>query len=136
MARLSALVIVHLLVSLWHDDAHGTLQIALSNLQNAFVYSVIVAAPLVGAALLWSRHTAWGAAILTLAMLGALVFGAYHHYILVSPDNIAHLPAGPAAAQQQFIDSAAVLAVVELLTALLAAFTLGRVCRPDLAAGH
>ena len=66
-AALTALVIVHLLVSLWHGDAHGTLQIALSNLQNAFVYSVIVIAPLVGAALL-----AVGAAIVYYLQWGQL----------------------------------------------------------------
>ena len=55
-----------------------------------------------------------------------IVFGVYHHYILVSPDNIAHLPTGPPGAATQFIDSAAPIAVIELGSALLGFFGLGQ----------
>jgi hypothetical protein len=57
--------------------------------------------------------------------LGALLFGAYHHYILVSPDNIGYLPHAPADAHSTFIDSAAALALLELASALYGAFCLG-----------
>ena len=58
-------------------------------------------------------------------MLGALLFGAYHHYILISPDNIGHLPHGSADAQSTFIASAATLALLELASALYGRFCLG-----------
>jgi hypothetical protein len=61
-------------------------------------------------------------------MLGSFLFGAYHHYLLVSPDNIGHLPAGSPEAHSQFITSAAVIALIELAAALYGAYCLGR-CR-------
>lgn len=60
-----------------------------------------------------------------LSMLGAMLFGAYHHFILVSPDNIGHLPHGSPDAQATFILSAAALALLELASALYGAFRLG-----------
>jgi hypothetical protein len=45
-------------------------------------------------------------------MFGSLLFGVYHHYILVSPDHVAHLPAGDS--QGLFRLTAAAMAVVEL----------------------
>ena len=58
-------------------------------------------------------------------MLGAMLFGAYHHYILVSPDNIGHLPDASLDAHATFIASAAALALLELASALYGAFYLG-----------
>jgi hypothetical protein len=60
-----------------------------------------------------------------LSMLGALLFGAYHHYVLVSPDNIGHLPSGSPESHSQFIASAAAIALLELTSALSGAFCLG-----------
>ncbi|MFQ6006861.1 MAG: hypothetical protein ACE5OQ_15325 [Woeseia sp.] len=54
------------------------------------------------------------------------MFSVYHHYILVSPGNIAKLPAGLPGMQRQFIDSAAAPAIVELMSALLGFFLFGR----------
>jgi hypothetical protein len=122
---LTTLVVIHLVASLWHGDAHTTLEIHLPDLKNLFVYIVIVAGPVAGAALMWTRHSALGAVLIVLSMVGALIFGVYHHYILVSPDNIALLPSSPAGADAQFINSAALIAILELVTALVAAFALG-----------
>ena len=107
---LSTLVVVHLIASLWHGDAHSGLAIALSDLQNLFIYVVIIGGPIIGVGLLWTRYAVLGTGIVAVSMIGALIFGVYHHYILVSPDNIAHLPIGPPGADSQFINSAAVIA--------------------------
>jgi hypothetical protein len=122
---LAILVVLHFAVSAWHGGAHTTLAIGLPPAKNAFVIGVILVAPLVGAALLWTRYTIAGVWIVGLSMLAALLFGVYHHYILVSPDNIAHLPHGDAAAQSTFVSSAAALALLELAASLAAAFSLG-----------
>jgi len=45
----------------------------------------------------------------------------YHHYILVSPDNVAHLPEGAAEAHARFISSAGISALLELASALVGA---------------
>ena len=121
----SALVAIHLIATLWHGNAHTDLSIGLPPLKNLYVYTVILAAPIVGAILTWTRFARWGSAVFALAMLGALLFGVYHHYILISPDNIAHLPGGPAEAHSQFIRSAELIAFVELSSALFGFFAMG-----------
>ena len=122
---IAILVAIHLAVTVWHGNAHTELAIALPPLKNAFVLAVILIAPLVAAALVWTRYVLLGLWMFFLSMLGALLFGAYHHYILVSPDNIGHLPHGGANAQSTFIATAAALALLELASALYGAFCLG-----------
>jgi hypothetical protein len=50
---------------------------------------------------------------------------------MVSPDNIGHLPAGNPESHAQFINSAAVIALLELAGALFAAYSLGAQRRPS-----
>ena len=122
---ISALVVIHLAATLWHGDAHTRLAIGLPPEKTIFVYVVILAAPIVAAGLVWTRYISIGLWIFFLSMLGALLFGAYHHYVLVSPDNIGHLPGGSPESHSQFISSAAAIALLELLSALYGAFCLG-----------
>jgi hypothetical protein len=122
---ITALVLVHLAASLWHGGAHSQLAIELPPGKTAFVFVVILIAPIVAAVLVWTRYVSIGLWVFLLSMLGALLFGAYHHYVLVSPDNIGHLPAGSPESHSQFITSAAVIALLELAGALYGAFCLG-----------
>jgi hypothetical protein len=122
---IALLVAVHLVATIWHGGAHEELAIALPPAKNLFVYVVIVLAPIVAAALGWTRYAGLGLWLFFLSMLAALLFGAYHHYLLVSPDNIAHLPDGSPAAHTRFTDSAAAIAFLELLSAIYGAFQLG-----------
>ena len=122
---ITGLVTIHLAVTLWHGSAHTQLAIALSPEKNAFVYVVILIAPIVAGGLVWTRYISIGLCVFFLSMFGAFLFGAYHHYVLVSPDNIGHLPSGSPEAHSQFIASAAVIAVFELASALAGAFSLG-----------
>ena len=127
MTRLiiTALIVVHLVATIWHGSAHTQLAIALPPEKNAFVYLVILIAPILAAGLVWTRYFSLGVWLFFLSMLGALLFGVYHHYVLVSPDNIGHLPAGSPESHAQFIASAAVIALLELASALYGAFCLG-----------
>ncbi len=122
---ITALVALHLAASLWHGGAHTSLAIELPPGKNLFVYVVILIAPAVAAALVWTRHVRTGLWVFFLSMLGSLLFGAYHHYVLVSPDNIGHLPAGSPESHSHFINSAGLLALLELAAALYGAFCLG-----------
>jgi len=122
---ISALVAIHLIATLWHGSAHTDLSIYLPPLKNLYVYIVMLAAPIAGAILAWTRFARLGSSVFALAMLGALLFGVYHHYILLSPDNIAHLPTGSAEAHSQFISSAALIALIELASALFGFFAMG-----------
>lgn len=121
----TGLVVVHLAVTLWHGDAHTALEIGLPFLENVFVYAVILAGPVLAAALVWTRYETSALWLFTAAMLGALLFGATHHYVLVSPDNIHHLPPGTAHEHGSFISSSAAIALVELVAVLYGAFCLG-----------
>ena len=123
---IAALAAMHLAVTLWHSGAHGELAIGLPPLKLAYVFAVIVIAPPVAAGLLWTRWSTAGLWLFTAAMVGSLVFAAYHHYVLVSPDNIAHLPEGSDQAHLRFIESAHASAVLELAGAVVGAFALGR----------
>ena len=123
---MAALAAVHLAVTLWHSGAHSELAIGLPPLKLAYAYAVIVIAPPVAAVLLWTRLATAGLWVFTLAMLGSLLFATYHHYILISPDNIAHLPEGTPAAHASFVSSAGISALLELGSALIGAFLLGR----------
>lgn len=122
----AALALTHLLATLWHSGAHSELAIGLPPLKLAYAYAVIVVAPPVAAALLWTRFATAGLWLFTLAMLGSLLFATYHHYILVSPDNIGHLPEGTPEAHASFVHSAGISALLELGSALLGAYLLGR----------
>lgn len=133
---IGVLTAIHLAVNLWHGHAHAQLAITLPREKTVFVLVVILIAPVAAASLVWTRHVLVGAGAFFLAMLGALLFGAYHHYVLVSPDNIGHLPGGSASAHSAFIDSAAALALLELASSLYGAFCLGWLLRTSAVAGR
>jgi hypothetical protein len=125
----ATVVALHLFGNLWHGDAHTTLEIALPGAKLAFVVVVILAAPVLGAVLSWTRYSAIGLWIVGLAMVGSVVFSVYHHYVLISIDNVEHLPAGTPQAHAHFADSAALIAIVALAGALLAFYAAGRAPR-------
>ena len=83
-------VVAHLLISLVHGAAHTMAQVPLSPAANAFVFAVILAGPLIGLGLMWpfQRVGAW---LIALTMAGALVFGFVNHFVLSSPDHVAHV---------------------------------------------
>ncbi|HEX6534139.1 MAG TPA: hypothetical protein VF041_06055 [Gemmatimonadaceae bacterium] len=122
---ITLLVATHLAVTLWHGGAHRELAVALSPARTAFVLLVIIVAPVAAAVLVWTRWAVAGVWVFFLSMLGALIFGVHHHYVLVSPDNVAHLPPGATEAHSAFIASAATLAVLELASTLYGALRLG-----------
>jgi len=121
---ISVLVLIHFLITLLHGRAHSTLSIGLPPITSAFVLVVIVIAPLISGFLIWTRYAFAGLWIFFLSNLGAFFFGVYHHYILISPDNIAHLPQGAQLAHSTFIITAVLLALLELCGLLYGAFRL------------
>lgn len=96
-ARVALLVVpAHLLLMLAHDAAHDRLGVGLSAAQMVFAILLIFLAPVLAAALLYTRWAAAGALLLAAAMAAALLFGIYWHYLAISPDHVAHLPPGDA----------------------------------------
>ena len=106
-------VVIHAVIAALHGAAHGDLGIQMTAAENAFINMVIVAAPVVAAILLWTRLAHAGAVLMVIAMAGSLLFGAYHHYVAISPDHVAHLP--PGNLQGLFRTTAVLLVVSEAL---------------------
>ena len=123
---ITAAVIVHLVASLWHGSAHTHLGIELSTQQTLFIYLVIIIAPVIAGILVWTRYVSIGLWVFFLAMLGSFLFGVYHHYVLVSPDNISHLPPGTPQSHSHFVASAGVIALIELASTLYGVFCVGK----------
>ncbi len=108
----TALVALRFFVATLHGQAHDRLGVDLSAWQQAFVWSVIVVAPVVAAALYWTPYAHAGALLLGWSMLAGMLFGIYHHFLAVSADHVGHLPAGDA--QGLFIGTALLLVPCEL----------------------
>ena len=89
-------VLAHLVVNLLHGQAHTRLAVGLSNWQQVYVLIIILLAPLVALVLVFTRYARAGLWLLVVSMLGSFIFGACYHYVIISPDHVAHLPAGDA----------------------------------------
>jgi hypothetical protein len=87
-------VLVHFVVNLLHARAHIELQVGLSSFQTFFVVGVILIAPLLAMVFLWTQRQHLGFVLLTASMAGAFLFGLYYHFVILSPDHVAHVPAG------------------------------------------
>jgi len=88
----TAIVAMHLVVSIVHGAAHDGARVPLSRAANLFVFVVILGGPLLGAALLWWRPLA-GGRLVAVTMAGSLVFGVVNHFARSSPDHVAQVAA-------------------------------------------
>lgn len=107
-----AIIVAHFLVLLAHGTAHVELEIGQSTAESVFIFIVIWAAPIISFFLLLKGRLRAGALILFFSMLGSLLFGAYKHFIEVSPDNLSYAPDG--AWLLPFQITAVLLALVEI----------------------
>jgi hypothetical protein len=115
-------VFAHLIVVLVHGQAHTRLGVGLSTWQQLYVLGVILLAPLVAFALSFTRYAGDGLWLLLVSMLGSLIFGACYHYVIISPDHVAHLPAGDA--RGLFRTTAVLLLITETFGVIVAATAL------------
>jgi hypothetical protein len=84
------MVLIHLVISIVHGQAHSGAHVALSPAAAAFVYIVILAGPLVGLAVSWWRADT-GAWIVVASLAGSLVFGLVNHFINPGADRVDHV---------------------------------------------
>lgn len=110
------IVAIHVIVAIVHNQAHLQLKVALSDRQSAFATIVIVAAPAVAAAFIWRGRPRFGATLLVLSLLGSFIFGVVNHFMIDSPDQLAHISSDGWG--QIFTVSAYALAVTELIGVL------------------
>ena len=125
-ASISLMVSIHFVGNLWHGDAHTTLEIALPSIKIVFVAIVVLAAPILGAVLTWTRFMGSGCWIVGASMVGSVVFSVYHHYVMISIDNVEHLPTGSPEAHAHFSNSAEFIAFAALIGALLSFYAAGK----------
>jgi hypothetical protein len=106
---LVAVVLTHLAINIAHGRAHDGGEVPLTAVSTLFVYSVILAAPLVGLGV-WRWQPRLGGWTVAASMSGALVFGLVNHFIIDGSDHVAHVAA---AWRQLFGVTAALLVVCE-----------------------
>ncbi len=87
-------VLGNIAVNILHGQAHRRLQILLSPRNKAFVLAVIMFCPALAMVIMWVSRRRWGPLLLTLSMLGSLAFGAYKHFVAMSPDHVSQVPVG------------------------------------------
>ena len=114
----TAVVVGHLIVNILHGQAHTSLAVGLSNWQQIYVVTVILLAPLVALVFSFTRYARAALWLLLLSMLGALIFGVCYHYLIISPDHVAHLPPGDA--RGMFRVTAVLLVATEALGVVVA----------------
>lgn len=121
-AWVALVVLAHLIVNLLHGQAHTSLGVGLNSWQQLYVLTVILLAPLIALVLSFTRYSRAALWLLLLSMLGSFIFGGLHHYILISPDHVSHLPPGDA--QGMFRITAVLLLITEALGVLVALMAL------------
>ena len=88
----TAIVVAHLLVNIAHGLAHRELRVGLPPSGSVFVIVVVLILPLVAMALAWTVQQRVGLILLSLSMLGSLLFGLYHHFLAAGPDHVHSQP--------------------------------------------
>src|SRR5678815_4713236 len=83
------LVAIHFVVVVLHSIAHQLLSVNASPAQLAFIIPVIVVAPVVAGVML-RKFARFGTVLLTVSMIGSLVFGVYYHFIAETIDHVSH----------------------------------------------
>lgn len=91
---ITTVVVIHAIVVILHGLAHQKIPVPLSLAQSLFVSIVIVLAPIMAAALLWTPFYRIGRWLFLGSMTGALLFGLYNHFISISPDHLSQIPFG------------------------------------------
>jgi hypothetical protein len=87
--------------------------------QNVFISVVIVAIPPLAAALIALRRWHPGYALLFWSMAGSFLFGITFHFVVDTPDSVVNVCGAGA---RMFLVSAVVLALVELVGTVWAAY--------------
>lgn len=94
--RVAALAVgLHAAASAAHGVPHAAVPVPLAPWQWAFVYGVIVLAPLVALGLLRRGKVEVGGTLLAVSMAASLLFGVYFHFVAPTPDHVGAVPAGP-----------------------------------------
>ncbi len=121
-----AVVAIHFVVVVLHSIAHQLLSVNASPAQLAFIFPVIIFAPVVAGVIL-PKFEKFGTVLLTASMFGSFVFGVYYHFIAETIDHVAHVAQlEPHFWSQMFLATSYLLATSELLGAVVGLLLLVR----------
>ncbi len=109
---LSAIVLVHAIVSGFHGWSHDDAAVPNTRAQSMFIVVVVFVSPVLAVGLLIRGRLHSGTAILSLSMLGALIFGLLFHFALDTPDLCSNVRGS---GSQTCCVSAVLLAAVECI---------------------
>ena len=110
-----AIVAIHFVVVVLHSIAHQILSVNASPAQLAFIFPVIIVAPVVAGFML-PKFEKFGTVLLTVSMIGSFVFGVYYHLIADTIDHVDHVAQlEPHRWSQMFVATSYLLAMSELL---------------------
>jgi hypothetical protein len=120
------IVAFHFVVVVLHSVAHELLSVKASPAQLAFIFPVIVVAPVVAGFMLLKSEK-FGTVLLTASMIGSFVFGVYYHFIAETIDHVAHVARlEPPFWSQMFLATSYLLAISEMLGAAVGLISLLR----------
>jgi hypothetical protein len=87
----TAIVLLHAIAHGLHGLTHAQIPVPLSLPQLVFIGFVIWLIPIITAILLWTSFYRIGSWLLLSSMLGAVLFGIYEHFIVISPDHVSQV---------------------------------------------
>jgi hypothetical protein len=93
-ALAAAIVVAHAAIAVVHGAAHTRLEIDMSRLSDMFIIIVIMIGPFVALGLIIAGRLQAGYWLLFATMAGSLLFGAWNHFVVESPDHVAHVAEG------------------------------------------
>jgi hypothetical protein len=113
------IVAMHFVVVVLHSVAHQLLSVNASPAQLIFIFPVIILAPVIAGVML-PKFEKFGTMLLTVSMIGSLVFGVYYHFVAETIDHVAHVAQlEPHRWSQMFVTTSYLLAISELLGAIV-----------------
>ncbi|HYV12658.1 MAG TPA: hypothetical protein VE980_17285 [Pyrinomonadaceae bacterium] len=114
-----AIVAIHFVVVVLHSIAHQLLSVNASPAQLAFIFPVIIVAPVVAGFML-PKFEKFGTVLLGVSMIGSFIFGVYYHLIADTIDHVAHVAQlEPHRWSQMFVATSYLLAISEALGAVV-----------------
>src|SRR5436309_1757080 len=113
LIAISWVVALHTVILIAHSAAHFGLHVLPATVFDyLFIAIVISILPLIGLFMVFnSRIARWGAILLFLSMLGALIYGLIYHFLLPGMDNVAH--SGPEPWHTLFVATSYLLLIME-----------------------
>lgn len=87
----TTIVVIHAIAHGLHGLAHEEIPVPLSLVQSLFIGVVILLAPIIAAILLWTQFYRIGSWLLLSSMVGAIVFGIYNHFLVISADHVSQV---------------------------------------------